>query len=95
METIGDDPDEMGDHLPAVDLGSGRSAQQVACGAWHTCALLDDFSVKCWGAGLSTLAPIDRRISREFSKEKSMFELRNLKVLESSSLHKTHLNNCS
>lgn len=32
-----------------VDLGRGRSARSVAAGASHTCALLDDFSVKCWG----------------------------------------------
>ncbi|CAL1149184.1 unnamed protein product [Cladocopium goreaui] len=52
-ETIGDDANEMGDNLSTVDLGSGRTAQQVAAGAWHSCALLDDFSVKCWGSGLS------------------------------------------
>ena len=57
-ETIGDDAHEMGDNLPEVDLGSGRSAQQVTAGAWHSCALLDDFSVKCWGAGLSSLPKI-------------------------------------
>jgi alpha-tubulin suppressor-like RCC1 family protein len=32
-----------------VDLGGGRSARAIAAGASHTCALLDDFSVKCWG----------------------------------------------
>jgi len=32
-----------------VDLGRGRSARALAAGASHTCALLDDFSVKCWG----------------------------------------------
>ena len=33
----------------AVNLGNSRSARQVALGYEHTCALLDDFSVKCWG----------------------------------------------
>jgi len=32
-----------------VDLGRGRSARSIAACASPTCALLDDFSVKCWG----------------------------------------------
>jgi alpha-tubulin suppressor-like RCC1 family protein len=49
-ENRGDDPDEMGDMLPAVDLGTGRTATAVAAGNRHACALLDDGSIKCWGA---------------------------------------------
>ncbi len=45
----GDDAGEMGDNLPTVDLGTGRTATAVALGEWHTCALLDDATVKCWG----------------------------------------------
>jgi alpha-tubulin suppressor-like RCC1 family protein len=45
----GDEPNEMGDDLPAIDLGQGRSAVQVACGFQFTCALLDNGEVKCWG----------------------------------------------
>lgn len=45
----GDDGDEMGDNLPAVELGAGNRAVAVAAGALHTCALLDDGKVKCWG----------------------------------------------
>jgi E3 ubiquitin-protein ligase HERC3 len=45
----GDAPLEMGDDLPAVDLGTGRTAQALAAGYLHTCALLDDGTVKCWG----------------------------------------------
>ena len=33
-----------------VDLGEGRTALAVGLGEVHTCALLDDGSVKCWGA---------------------------------------------
>lgn len=45
----GDNPGEMGDALPPIDLGTGRTAQQVAAGDEFTCALLDDNTVKCWG----------------------------------------------
>lgn len=50
---IGDDPNEMGDSLPAVNLGNGRTARAIAAGLFHTCALLDNGSVKCWGANHS------------------------------------------
>ena len=33
----------------AVDLGDGRTATAVAGGTAHTCAILDDESLKCWG----------------------------------------------
>jgi alpha-tubulin suppressor-like RCC1 family protein len=39
----------MGAALPAVDLGPGRTALQLTAGGVHTCARLDDGSVKCWG----------------------------------------------
>jgi alpha-tubulin suppressor-like RCC1 family protein len=33
-----------------VDLGVGRTARAVTAGYLHTCALLDDDSIKCWGS---------------------------------------------
>jgi hypothetical protein len=44
-------PSEMGDALPTVDLGAGRTATAISAGRYVTCALLDDGSVKCWGYG--------------------------------------------
>lgn len=38
---------------PAVDLGPGRTATAITAGASHTCAILDDGSVRCWGNGVS------------------------------------------
>ena len=54
----GDGAGEMGDGLAAVSLGTGRTAVSIAAGVYHTCAVLDDRSVKCWGrliAGTSYL----------------------------------------
>ena len=45
----GDEADEMGDHLTAVNLGTGRTAKAISAGAHHTCAMLDNNKVKCWG----------------------------------------------
>eukprot|EP00971_Amphidinium_carterae_P184020 3653455-Amphidinium_carterae.1 len=41
----------MGDHLPAVELGAGRTCVDVVAGRYHLCALLDNSAVKCWGDG--------------------------------------------
>jgi alpha-tubulin suppressor-like RCC1 family protein len=45
----GDQPGEMGAALPAVNLGPGAKVVALAMGREHTCALLDDHTVKCWG----------------------------------------------
>lgn len=36
----------MGDNLPAVSLGTGKTAVALSTGSGHTCALLSDASVK-------------------------------------------------
>lgn len=48
-DTRGDTSGELGDGLPSVDLGANRTATAIAAAGHHTCALLDDGSVKCWG----------------------------------------------
>ena len=41
------------EHAGAVQAGGAPlTVQQIGCGDVHTCALLDDGSVKCWGSGL-------------------------------------------
>lgn len=45
----GDAPGQMGDLLPAVSLGLGRTAKFVTTGFYFSCALLDNDTVKCWG----------------------------------------------
>ena len=32
-----------------LDLGSGRTAKAICAGRSHSCAILDDGTVKCWG----------------------------------------------
>jgi cysteine-rich repeat protein len=43
----GGSPTDMGDNLPALDFGQGIKA--ITAAGHHTCVLLDDASVKCWG----------------------------------------------
>lgn len=33
-----------------VDLGTGRTATDIAVGITHSCAVLDDETLKCWGS---------------------------------------------
>lgn len=45
----GDALDRVGPPATSIDLGPGRTALSVAAGNFHSCALLDDHTVKCWG----------------------------------------------
>ncbi len=47
-EDVGDEAGEMGGDLSPVDLG-GVAATKISCGVLHTCALLDNGDVRCWG----------------------------------------------
>jgi alpha-tubulin suppressor-like RCC1 family protein len=47
---LGDEPSEMGDHLPEIDLGAGRSVLALAAGSAFGCAILDTRELKCWGS---------------------------------------------
>ena len=49
-DDVGDEPLEMGGHLPVVDLG-GLDVVQLALDVWHSCALLAGATVKCFGYG--------------------------------------------
>jgi len=45
----GGTPTDMGNALPIVDLGTGHKATTIAAGAYNTCAVLEDSTLKCWG----------------------------------------------
>jgi hypothetical protein len=51
-------PEEMGDALPYVDLGAGRTAKAISAKRYATCAILDTDDVKCWGRGVQAGLPI-------------------------------------
>jgi alpha-tubulin suppressor-like RCC1 family protein len=55
---MGDDAGEMA-LLPVVNLGTGRTATAISAGYDHTCALLDNASVKCWGLNTNGQLGID------------------------------------
>ena len=59
---MGDNTGEMGDNLPSIDLGTGRTATAIAVGQTHTCAILDNSSVKCWGENYRGQLGIDASI---------------------------------
>ncbi len=40
-------------NLPSIDLGSGKTARAISAGDRHTCAILDNSSIKCWGSNIS------------------------------------------
>merc|ERR1712216_479500 len=57
---------EMGDELVAVDFGTDGSgndltAKSVSCGYMHTCAVLSDDTLKCWGANWEGQLGLDHR----------------------------------
>lgn len=45
----GASPSQIGDHLPFVDLGTGRTAVSMGLGERHSCAILDTGKLVCWG----------------------------------------------
>lgn len=50
---IGDNFNEMGDHLPYVNLGTGLGAYLISMEDYHSCAVLTNGEIKCWGLNSS------------------------------------------
>ena len=47
----GDDPKEMGTYLSTSNLGTSRTVLEVCLGESHSCMILDNFELKCFGQG--------------------------------------------
>jgi alpha-tubulin suppressor-like RCC1 family protein len=62
--SMGDGAGEMGDALPAVPLGADRTAVHLALGDNHTCAVLSDATVRCWGANTDGQLGLSDRATR-------------------------------
>lgn len=48
----------------SVNLGTGRKAVQIASGAFHNCALLDNSTIKCWGSNSAGQLGYEDTLSR-------------------------------
>ena len=58
---VGDHPDEVGDNMPAVNVGSGHTVKQVVSGRHNVCVLLDDGNSKFFSAGFASFVSICSR----------------------------------
>jgi alpha-tubulin suppressor-like RCC1 family protein len=63
-------PEQMGDALPVLDLGTGRTVKQLAAGSDYWCALLDDATVKCWGSSYAYRTGVAEYIDRAVMGDK-------------------------
>ena len=50
-QAFGQNSSEMGANMPHVPLGTGMFAKSVSVSPYHSCAILQDASLKCWGSG--------------------------------------------
>ncbi len=46
---IGNEPGEMGNNLPRVDIGEGRTAVQICATNGYSCVIDDQANLRCWG----------------------------------------------
>ena len=53
--------------LSAVNLGTGRTATAISAGHSHSCALLDNEAVKCWGQNYYGQLGIDSTTTTGYS----------------------------
>jgi len=49
----------MGNYLNNANMGTGRTVLHYSGGEQHSCAVLDNFFVKCWGRGTGFFLAIE------------------------------------
>jgi hypothetical protein len=54
---VGETPETTPARVGDVPMPRGLKVMRVATGAWHTCVLLSDHSVRCWGRGHGLTGP--------------------------------------
>lgn len=54
---VGDQPGEMGDFMSVTPLGDVTPVS-ISAGGWHTCAIVDEDRLKCWGEGTINMAVV-------------------------------------
>ena len=85
----GDNEREMGSELDYVNLGSGRTAKAIAAGNSHTCAILDNDEVKCWGTNSHGQLGLGNKVSAT-SPGSSTVNLGNDRTVKALSLGNDH-----
>ena len=78
MANTGDDPDEMGQNMASVFLGTGRTAKDVTMGQFHTCVILDTNQVKCWGRNTNGRLGLEDTVHRNKLADLNTLPLVNL-----------------
>lgn len=49
VTNVGDEADQMGDNMAVTLLGSDGTPESIVAGGWHTCTVMTDQRLKCWG----------------------------------------------
>lgn len=85
-ENRGDEPDEMGNDLPFVDLGDVQGVRQLALGRDHTCALSGTNLVRCWGGNAYGQLGLEDTDDRGDGPDEMGTRLRSIRVTETESI---------
>ena len=94
---LGDSANDMGNYLQEINVGTGRTVLSVGGGIYTTCAILDDFGLKCWGRNFEGQAGYGDTNNRGGSLNTmgDYLDYVNLGTgLKAESLHIGHLHSC-
>ncbi|MDQ3230651.1 MAG: hypothetical protein M3Q07_02440 [Pseudobdellovibrionaceae bacterium] len=75
-----------------INFGPGRKAKAIAVGLFHSCALMDDQTMRCWSRGLEGQLGVGSRDNKMFPPSVPIKFAGNKKVL---SIHAAHFRSCA